>query len=69
MTPPTDTPGDPWAWPDESQSRIDLAHHLEQAARALRDGRAVVRRSATSTTTDGPHRLDVDLSWSPQDPG
>lgn len=68
MTPP-DTPSEPWAWPEDwnAQATTDLAHHLEQAARALREGRAVVRRSATSTTTNGPNQLDVDLTWTPAD--
>jgi len=72
MTPPRD----PWVWPDDwswpqtpgEQATVDLAHHLEQAARALREGRAAVHRSSTSTTTNGPNRLDVDLTWSPTDP-
>jgi len=76
MTPPPETPRDPWAWPSDwrwpenagEQAAVDLAHHLEQAARALREGRAAVHRSATSTTTNGPNRLDVDLTWSPADP-
>lgn len=71
MTPPSETPRDPWAWPDDwqwsddEQARVDLAWHLEQAARALRDGRAAVRRSSTSTTSGGPNRLDVDVTWTP----
>lgn len=56
-----------WRWPDDwsEQATTDLAHHLEQAAQALRDGRAVVRRSATSWSSTGPNQLDVDLTWSP----
>lgn len=59
--------GDPaWAWPAEGNPAApgDLAQHLEAAARAIREGRAVVRRSATSWTSTGPNHLDVDLSWS-----
>ncbi|RZT88572.1 hypothetical protein EV383_5515 [Pseudonocardia sediminis] len=58
-------PGDSWAWPSNEQARGDLAQLLEEAAKALRDGRATVHRSATSTTSGGPSRLDVDLEWSP----
>ncbi|MBW0103589.1 hypothetical protein [Pseudonocardia sp. KRD291] len=61
-------PGDAWAWPENAgeQAQGDLADLLEEAARALRDGRAVVRRSATGTTSGGPSHLDVDLTWSPR---
>ncbi|MFP5071937.1 hypothetical protein ACLFMI_20015 [Pseudonocardia nantongensis] len=70
MTPPDTSPTDPWSWPDDwnAQATTDLADHLEQAARALRDGRAVVRRSATSRASSGPNQLAVDLSWTPAPP-
>lgn len=65
---PSDSSGE-WAWPDDWTARAttDLARHLEQAAQALRDGRAVVRRSATSWTSTGPNQLEVDLTWMPAD--
>ncbi|MBP2364780.1 hypothetical protein [Pseudonocardia parietis] len=66
---PSDTPSEPWTWPEDwsSQATTDLAHHLEQAAAALRAGRAGVRRSATSWSSTGPNQLDVDLTWMPPD--
>lgn len=69
MSTPQQPSGDAWAWPENAgeQATVDLAHHLEEAAKALRDGRAVVRRSAVSTASDGPSHLDVDLTWSPWD--
>ncbi|MFP5022803.1 hypothetical protein [Pseudonocardia phyllosphaerae] len=58
-----------WKWPEDggAQARDSLADHLEEAARALRDGRAVVRRSATSRSSTGPQQLEVDLTWTPAD--
>ncbi|MBN9796175.1 hypothetical protein ACFU8R_04480 [Pseudonocardia alni] len=54
---------DAWSWPDATTAAHDLAAHLEDAARALRDGRAEVRRSATGTASDGHRQLEVDLTW------
>lgn len=67
MSTPQEPFSEDWAWPTDPdlQAPADLAQHLEAAARALREGRAVVRRSATSWTSTGPNDLDVDLSWSP----
>lgn len=76
MTPtdPTDARPDgqadaAWRWPDDwsARSTTDLARQLELAAEALRDGRATVRRSATSTSSSGPNELDVELTWTPAD--
>ncbi|MEJ8281386.1 hypothetical protein [Pseudonocardia spirodelae] len=55
--------GSTWSWPDDTTAARDLADRLEEAARALRDGRATVRRAGTGTASDGHRGLEVDLTW------
>jgi hypothetical protein len=61
----TTPPGEPQDVPNglTTQERDLLAYELEDAAYALRDGRAVVRQSHHSRDYDEPSQLDVSMSW------